>query len=137
MKKLFFIVTFIAFALSSCSSDDGQEDVTYELLPIQEVTLPSTFKTNQDNIIEVRFLRPTTCHGFNSFYYEKEGMTRTVAVEAIVFNGNECEPLTESIATQNLKFRPEATGEYTFKFWQGKDEQGTDIFLTFQILVEQ
>lgn len=137
MKKIFLIFTIVTLALSSCSTDDGQKDVIYELLPIQEVVLPSSFKTNQDNLIEVSFLRPTTCHGFNSFYYEKEGMTRIVAVEGIFFDNNNCEPLSESIATQNLKFRPETVGEYTFKFWQGKDEQGTDIFLTYQIVVEQ
>lgn len=136
MKKLFLIFTFIAFALSSCSTDDGQEDTVYELLPIQEVILPSTFKINQDNVIQVKFSRPTTCHAFNDFYYEKQGMTRIVAVESIVFMNNGCEPLIENVSKQNLKFRPEQVGEYTFKFWQGKDEQGTDIFLTYQIVVE-
>lgn len=136
MKKIFLILTIIVLSLSSCSVDDGQEDVIYELLPIQEVVLPSSFKINQDNIIEVKFSRPTTCHGFNSFYYEKEGSNRIVAVEGIVFNNNGCEPLVESIAKQSLKFRPETVGDYTFKFWQGKDAQGADIFLTYQIVVE-
>ena len=63
-------------------------------------------------------------------------MTRIVAVESIVFMNNGCEPLIENVSKQNLKFRPEQVGEYTFKFWQGKDEQGTDIFLTYQIVVE-
>lgn len=136
MKKIFLIFTLIAFALSSCSTDSEQEDTVYELLPVQEVVLPSSFKINQDNIIQVTFFRPTTCHAFNSFYYEKQGMTRIVAVESLVFLNNGCEPLTESVSTQNLKFRPEETGEYTFKFWQGKDELGTDIFLTYQVVVE-
>lgn len=137
MKKLFLIVTFLAFALSSCSINNDQENVTYEILPVAEVELPEVFKVNVDNEIKVYYTRPSDCHMFKSFYYEKKGNIRTVAVETAVFNDNDCVPLTENnLVSQILKFNPKEPGTYVFKFWQGKNESNEDLFLTYDIVVE-
>ncbi|WP_313806095.1 hypothetical protein [Flavobacterium sp.] len=137
MKNLFYILIGLVFTLSSCSLDDGKEDVSYELLPVNQVVMPESFKANKENPIEIKFIRPTSCHAFNSFYYDKTGNIRTVAIESIIYTNNGCEPLTvDNIAVQTLNFKPETAGEYTFKFWQGKDDNGEDIFLTYDIIVQ-
>lgn len=136
MKKLILIVTFLAFALSSCSVNNDQEDVTYEILPVSEIVLPAAFKAGTDNEIKVSFKRPSNCHSFNGFYYEQKGNERIVAVESVIFNSNDCTPLTENnVVTQVLRFNPKTPGNYVFKFWKGKNESNEDIFLTYDIVV--
>nr|WP_294934644.1 hypothetical protein [uncultured Flavobacterium sp.] len=138
MKKIFLLL-MVPFLYLSCSKDSDTEDVTLELLPVSEVELPNNFHANSENIITVKFVRPTDCYAFNQFYYESTDTESTIAVETTVFHYNNggCMPLqSNNVATQHLKFRPENTGEYTLRFWQGKDENGDDLFLTYDIIVE-
>jgi hypothetical protein len=137
MKKLFLLI-LISLLYVSCSTESEAEDVTFELLPVNTIELPTSFKVNKENIIKVKFIRPTDCYAFNKFYNEQDGATRTFVVESTVFENGSCSALASgnNVATQILKFRPEQIGEYTLKFWQGKDMNGDDLFLTYNILVE-
>lgn len=138
MKKIILLL-ILSFLYLSCTTEPSTEDVTFELTAISEVELPSTFKANQDNLIRVKFIRPTDCYAFNKIYNEPNGSTRTIAVESLVFHGNgKCKTLqgNSGIATQVMKFYPEQIGEYTLKFWNGKDTSGNDVFLTYNIFVE-
>lgn len=138
MKKILLLL-LIPFLYISCSKESETEDVTLELLPVSEVEMPNNFRANSENIIKVKFVRPTDCYAFNKFYYEATSTESTIAVESTVFHYNNggCPPLqSNNVATQNLKFRPETVGEYTLKFWQGKDDNGDDLFLTYDIIVE-
>lgn len=139
MRKIFLLL-LIPFLYLSCSTEPETDDVAYELLPISEVNLPAHFNVNKDNIIKIEFVRPTECHAFNKFYSEKNGSTNTIAVESTVFkysNGNCAALQNGNVATQNLKFNPTETGEYTLKFWRGKDSNNeSDLFLTYTIMVE-
>lgn len=137
MKKI-LLVLLMSFLALSCSKDSDSEDVTLELLPVSEVELPANFRVNSENIIRVKFIRPTDCYAFNQFYAESTDTQSTIAVETTVFHNNGgCPPLqSNNVATQVLKFRPDHTGAYTLKFWNGKDENGEDVFLTYDIVVE-
>ena len=129
----------VPFLYLSCSKDSDTEDVTLELMPVTEVELPNDFHANGENIIRVKFIRPTDCYAFNQFYLESTATESKIAVESMVYHYNNggCHPLqgNNNVATQVLRFRPENTGEYTLKFWQGKDANGNDLFLTYDITV--
>lgn len=128
MKKLIALFTLF-FIVSSCNIESDSNKLYYELLPIESVEMPTEFHVNEENPITIKFLRPTSCHGFDSFYYEKEGKTRTVAIQSFVLEQNTgCETLTNSVLEQTLRFLPTETGTYTFKFWKGKDANGNNIF---------
>lgn len=138
MRKIFLLM-LLPFLSLSCSKESETEDVTLELLPVSQVELPNNFSTDKENIIKVKFVRPTECYAFNKFYYESSGSLSTIAIESKVVRGNNggCPPLqSNGVTTQNFKFSPEDSGEYTLKFWQGKGEDGTDLFLTYDIIVE-
>lgn len=140
MKKIFLLLLASILYLS-CTKTENTEDITLDLLPVTEVELPSNFYVSDENIITVKFVRPTNCYTFNKFYYQKAASTRTIAVESAVLhyrNGSGCQtlPSNANVATQLFKFNPDKTGEYTLKFWNGKDTNGTDLFLTYTILVE-
>lgn len=115
--------------------DDNGDDFQYVLLPIASVEIPTEFELGETYNIVVRYNRPSTCHAFDGFYYEKDLNIRTIAVQNIVFNQNNCEPLTDVIVEQNLEFHVTNNGSYIFKFWQGKDSNGQDIFLEYEIPV--
>lgn len=131
MKKIvsLFSLFFVAIA---CNPSDDTQDIVYESQPILNVTLPDTIAVFDENEIEVEYLRPSTCHGFGGFYYDKEGLTRTIAVQTYFYQNNNCETLTNDVKHETLKFEPTVTGTYTFRFWQGKDVNGQDVFLEIQ-----
>jgi len=128
MKKiLILLVSFLI--LSSCSSEVETQETTIELVPVVSVEMPDNFITGEENQIIVRYNRPTNCHGFDGFYYEKDGNTRTVAVQNYFYNNGNCQNLTNDLKEEIMKFYPPNTGSFTFKFWQGKDSNGNDIYL--------
>ncbi|SEP89881.1 calpain family cysteine peptidase [Flavobacterium urocaniciphilum] len=128
MKKLIALFSMI-FIITSCSLESNNQNIYYELLPVDSYVMPAEFHVNTENLIVVKFKRPTTCHAFDHFYYELDDFTRTVAIQSIVIEGNSgCTALTNEIAEQTLRFKPTETGTYTFKFWKGKDSNGQNLF---------
>jgi hypothetical protein len=132
MKKIVLFLS-ILFLVFSCTSDDKK--VHYETLPIQDVVVPNSFTLGQTYTITVRYFRPTTCHAFDDFYYEKALNVRTIAVQSIVFENNNCSDLTDELKETTFDFFVANEGSYVFKFWQGKDAQGEDMFLEFEVPV--
>lgn len=130
MKKIIALIGIFLLVIS-CNTEDDEPNVRYELLPIETVVIPDTLLLGDENIITVKYLQPTTCHEFRGFYYEKKGLTRTVAVETSVTETNDCQN-SSLLVEKELKIVPLEAGTYTFKFWQGKDSAGNNIFLEFE-----
>jgi len=141
MKK-FVLLSLGLIMFWSCSSDPTDDDnYHFEILPIAEVDAPETLVADDVNRIIYRYYKPTNCHEYNDLYYVANGFNRTLAVVALVTDtfgsGLPCEPQENVIDERGFDFfaAPGATS-YTFKFWQGEDENGKDIYLTMQIPVE-
>lgn len=134
MKKLVLLLSLL-FVFNSCSTDDSDGNFHFELLPVESVDIPTEFTLGETYEITVRYLRPTTCHGFNSFYYEKNLNVRTIAIESIVFEQDGCEELESVLVEKKLNFHVTNNGSYIFKFWQGKNTIGEDVFLEYEIPV--
>lgn len=133
MKKLVLLLSLL-FAFNSCSTDDG-DNFRFELIPVESVEIPNEFTLGETYEITIRYYRPSTCHAFNSFYYEKNLNTRTIAVESIVFEQDGCEALESVLVEKKLNFHVTNNGSYIFKFWQGANEYGEDVFLEYEIPV--
>ena len=133
MKKLVLLLSLL-FAFNSCSTDDG-DNFRFELLPVESVEIPNEFTLGETYEITIRYYRPSTCHAFNSFYYEKNLNTRTIAVESIVFEQDGCEALESVLVEKKLYFHVINNDSYIFKFWQGANEYGEDVFLEYEIPV--
>lgn len=133
MKKIFFLL-LIAISFSSCSVDDGN-DFYYEILPVESVVIPEEFVLGQTYEITVTYLRPTTCHVFNNFYYESELNQRTVAIVTTVYQNNDCLPLIDQQVEATFNFMVNSNGTYVFKFWQGEDENGNDLYYIVEVPV--
>lgn len=135
MKKIVFLL-LIAISLTSCSlEDDSPNDFYYEILPVESVELPEEFVLGQTYEITVTYLRPTTCHVYNNIYYEAELNQRTVAVVTTVYQNNDCLPLIDQVAEVTFNFMVNSNGTYVFKFWQGEDENGNDLYYVVEVPV--
>tara|TARA_R110002073_G_scaffold123234_2_gene266838 strand:- start:20795 stop:21196 length:402 start_codon:yes stop_codon:yes gene_type:complete len=132
MKKLTLLFILFIF-ISSCSEDE----LTYqgEILPINEVFVPSFFTANQVDTITVRYTRPNGCYEFPRAYYKHNGISsRVVAVKILKSLDISCsEPSQEmELKIPVLALRVDY---YYFSFWMGEDENGNELFQDFSIPV--
>lgn len=135
MKKLIALICILVLSIS-CIQEPDDPRIHFELLPVESVVLPTSFTVNTVNEIEVTYFRPSSCHGFEDFYYTKNGSTRTIAIINYVEEEQECLPLLNQLQTQVLKFKPIATGTYLLKFWKGKDANGVNMYEEFSVDVQ-
>ena len=135
MKKILSLLVLF-FIFNACSTDNGN-NFSFELLPITTVDIPTEFTLGQTYPITVHYNRPTTCHYFNNLFYDKYLNTRTIAVESAVEERNNCHDLSAADAADSYTFNFYVTsnGSYIFKFYQGKDANGNDIFLQYEVPV--
>ncbi|MGV3697655.1 hypothetical protein [Flavobacterium sp.] len=136
MKKIASFLV-ILFLLNACSPDDG---INYhlELRPIESVDIPTEFTLGETYEITVHYTKPTSCYYFNNLYYEKNLNVRTIAVETAVEQRDNCNDLTgtpSEDAEYTFNFYVTSNGSYIFKFYQGKNENGENIFLEYEVPV--
>jgi len=140
MKKfvtLFILSAVFAFTFASCNvSDDYNSDFDFELVAVDSVSVPETFVLGETKQIKVYYKRPTTCHYYNGFYYEKNLNTRTVALQmAVLTNTATCTPLEEDVQEASFNFYVSNPGSYYFKFYTGTDAEGQNTFIEYEIPV--
>lgn len=133
MKKIIYYFILIT-AFAACTPKDNAPDEKLVILPVAEVTFPTTFEENVVSEIPIKFALPNGCHRFYDFYYLKSDNTRTVAIVAVNSNQEVCSQ-NVTIATQILKFKPALAGTYTFKFYKGQDAAGADEFFEYEAVV--
>ncbi len=135
MKKT---ILFIALGLLSisCELGDDSPNTTLEILTVSEVNMPTAFRRDSITEIKVKYIRPTSCHFFNSFYYNGEDFDRTVAIYCAKTNQQGCQTDNITSVEVPLRFRPTEIGTYHFKFWSGEDANGLDQFLEYDVIVD-
>ena len=134
MKKI-LILSFILILMGSCNLDDDGQDFNLEILPIESVDIPDSFTMGQTYPITVSYLRPSTCHLFREFYYDKDNNIRTVAVIDYKYLNNNCEDLENELVEATFNFQVTSNGSYIFKFWQGEDDNGDNQYLIIEVPV--
>jgi hypothetical protein len=137
MKKLIALICIFVLSVS-CTQEfdvDGPR-VHFELIPVESVVLPTSFSLDTENEIEINYLKPSSCHGFDGFYYAKDASTRTIAIQNYVIEEQGCLPLLNQLETQVLRFKPVTAGTYLLKFWKGKDANGVNLYEEFSVVVQ-
>ena len=104
-------------------------------MPVSQVSIPVKYAKDSITEIQVQYIRPTVCHTFYDFYYERNGLNRTVAIIALKQNGGTDCPTSQLSYTATLKFKPANLGTYHFKFWTSTDAQGVDQFIEYDAIV--
>ncbi len=136
MKRLVFIcIAILTFWSCNVDEDGDVVDYNFEFIPIEDVVIPDSFALGEIYQIDVSYYRPTTCHAFHDFYYVADEEERTVAVINIVYDHSDCQPLEDELVEVSFDFKAVYSQIYEFKFWQGENETGENIYLTYQIPV--
>ncbi|NQX86472.1 MAG: hypothetical protein HRT67_11320 [Flavobacteriaceae bacterium] len=136
MKRFILIIVLVLSSVSSCSIDDysTSDDYTIELLPIESIELPDSFFFNETYSIAYSYMQPTSCHLFHDLYYNVNEDERTLAVLNKKLDNNYCQTLDETLVTNSFEFHcSKENGAYSFKIWQGEDEQGEAQYLIYEV----
>lgn len=135
MKSIYLLLALGFITISCDPRYDGPTD-ELETLPVSQVVMPVKFAKDSITEIPVQYIRPTVCHFFYDFYYERNNFTRTVAIIALKQNsGSNCPP-SQLNHTATLKFKPTSLGTYHFKFWTSTNAQGVDQFAEYDAIVD-
>ncbi|WP_040253000.1 hypothetical protein [Psychroserpens mesophilus] len=135
MKKLLLLTCLICSALSCSPDDNGSPDFYYETLPIAGVSMPSEFQFGSTQAINMSYYKPSGCHVFNDFYYQSNFNQKTVAVITAVFPNQECETFDDELETVTFNLEVNETDPYVFRFWQGIDDNGNDVYYIIEVPV--
>jgi hypothetical protein len=132
MKKIVLLLSLL-LVFNSCDKDETSYSIV--ALPVESVFIPTTFELGETYAITMRYYRPTNCHSRYGIYYEKDLNIRTCAVKNIVENRNNCSEIQNVLVEETFNFYVTNTGNYIFKFWTGKDADGNNTFLEYDIPV--
>lgn len=134
MKKL--LIYFVFTVLLSCSTEDNSQNFHFDFLPIQEVELPQSFTYGETYTVNVWYHRPTSCYAFDGVYFNNELNIKTVAIQTQVFEYDNCEDISDDLLTMaSFNITISEHENYIFKFWNGVNEFGEDIYLEYDIPV--
>ena len=141
MKKILLLLGVLCIIITSCSIDNGDKlKFHVEFLPVVSVEIPETMQPGGTYEFKVTYSRPTDCYYFDGFYYEPEGNANIVAVQTLVIEDADCQPLTTlapEVATFQVSCSPDYTAStYFFKFYQGEDADGNQQFMEVYIPVQ-
>lgn len=132
MKKIISALV-LCMVLASCSPEE--ESYNIEVLPIAKVEMQTAFAKDSVTQIPLKYLRPSNCYFYENLYYQKDGLTRTVAIYNSKLNRDDCQTMTNDSVRVFLNFMPTQLGTYTFKFWKGTNASGQDEFYEYQAVV--
>jgi hypothetical protein len=134
MMKYFILIVVIFVSVTSCSTDDAA-NFYFDFVAVDSVSeIPEAFIVNQPDTLQVSYLRPSSCHGFDGFDIDKDGDIREITIiTKVVEQSNGCPDLENDLRTAPLIFNPEEAGEVQLKFFNGEDVDGNPIFLTFNV----
>lgn len=134
--KVISLLVLIALLFTNCSIDDGEAPiVNYEILPIVEVELPSSFIFGERYQIPVIFDYTNSCQRFAGFDVNSTLNERVITVVAAVTFDNCIDE--EERTQQNLNFLVASNGSYVFKFFTGLDTDNEPTYLEYTIPVEE
>lgn len=135
MKKLCFLCVMV-LSLVSCSIDnDNSNDFYYEILPVESVDIPTEFVLGETYEITVGYYRPSGCYIFSDFYYASELNQRTVAIINAVYPNQNCQTFENELVEVSFNFMVNNNGTYVFRFWQGQDDNGNDLYYIVEVPV--
>lgn len=139
---------FVIATTWSCSIEgpvvNADGEFILEILPIESASVPDEVLLGETYTISYSYFKPSTCYLFSDLYYVSENNVRTIAVINKVLNASGniiCETLTNQLEERSFTFVADITDNindaYIFKFWHGKDNNGQDTFLVFEVPIMQ
>ncbi|MBO6879972.1 MULTISPECIES: hypothetical protein [Winogradskyella] len=137
MKKFVILVAIFITTITSCSIEsDDSETFFLEVLPVESIDVPEQFIFGEVYEISMTYNQPTSCYDFSDFIYEINGQERTIAIVNTVFVSERAACVTgPEEVTASFNFEVTSNETYYFKFFQGENEEGEEMFEVVEIPV--
>jgi len=134
MKSLRWIIglALTGLVVVSCLDDEPVTDVVFRYKAIDSVQIDTILPARQVTEIKTYFTTQNGCQVFFDYDYTILGNERTVSVVISEVQNQGCTEIIQSHSPV-LKFKPESSGIYTFRFWSGVDQDGQDLFIIREI----
>ena len=132
---LLFLSVIFLFACSDDDDDYNEHEYHLEYASAINTDVPDEFNYGETYLIDVTIELQNSCYFYyNQYEYIYEGTSRLIYPIVHIDDDVACTPnITEttfSIPVQALQNEP-----YIFKFYQGEDVDGEEIFLTIEVPV--
>lgn len=132
--KRYLLILLTTLILSSCNPNDDDGNYYFDYVPITTVDVPDEFVHGETYQLYVNYELPDDCTIYYDYDYIYRDETRIVATIGMVYEGNDCEEsVTEGEYIINVEVRQ--SEDYIFKFWQGIDDNGENIYLIVEVPV--
>lgn len=129
------ITPIIALAFFSCDSHNDGEIQSVNAKKIDSVKIDSdTMAIKSQQNIRVFASYTKNCEGFYGRDYIAKDSVRTVINYA--YKTNDPCGTTDYSGFDIIRFEPREKGKYYFKFWNGKDIAGQNLWIEKQIVVQ-
>lgn len=139
-KSLILTITMaLATTLNSCviNDDDGSR-YYYQAMEVISANFPAYFERGMTYRIDVVLDLPSNCHYFEGFDFTSTGDTdteRTIYPIATVLDRTDCVEYTDRTRNVFFNFQVLFNDTYVFKMYSGKDENGEDEFIIYEVPV--
>ena len=137
MKYFFIIITILSLlTLSSCEiSDDGLK-VSYSVVAVDSVQMPSTFDFGETYDIPVFYTKPSDCHVFDGFSVTADLNVRNISTVLAQLDSGNCATSNATIVEeQTLRFTAASNGSYVFRFFNGLGPNNEETYLEYTVFV--
>lgn len=138
MKKILLLVILGIFFFGCNVEDDNPETLQQVLVPITFVEMPDSFILGNTYSIKLKYIRPTACHHFSGISYELDGKEQYFGVlNSFDVNNPNCTEIEGLTGETSFEFTANKDILYIFKFWQGIDEDGKEIYMEKEVSVSK
>ncbi len=138
MKKTFLLLCplIVSLTFSSCDLEDDGPNFHFVPLRIESVEMPESFDLNETYEINVTYTIPDGCTYYEGFDVVKEE-TSTRKVVAVGAQRTDQEVCTEVVREEMASFNFVVLYDqiYLFRFYQGEDANGEQLFLEVEVPV--
>lgn len=138
MKDLFKIglPILMVFSLASCNDRlEGDEILSTEPVKIDSVKIAQdTMDIYTTQTIKTYSKYSTNCEGFYGYDYQHVAPFERKVISYKFKTSVSCGEVATRIS--QINFRPQETGTYFFRFWNGKDTAGANIWIEKNIVVQ-
>ena len=138
MKRTFLLLCALMVSLTFSSCDLGDDGPNFHFIPlrIESVDMPESFDLDETYEINVTFILPDGCTYYEGFDVVKEA-TSTRKVVAVGAQRTDQEVCTQDVREEMASFTFVVLYDemYLFRFYQGEDENGEQLFLEVEVPV--
>jgi len=136
MKRILRVMSLaiVVLSMSNCNID-SDENFHFVTLRILDAELPESFELNQTYNVQVTYERLNGCVFFEGFeVHQPELTTRDVIAIGTELDNTDCTQAVEE-GVANFDFNVLYEGTYTFRFFNGFDDNEDAIYLEYQVEV--